>query len=51
MTKTTKIQRPTEAQIARGWKAIEDQSMGPKPVADKIEIGSAESAFDLPPAR
>jgi len=50
MTKTTKTQRPTPEQIERGWKAIETQAMGPVAVADKIEIGSADSGFDAPPA-
>lgn len=50
MTKTTKPQRPTAEQIARGWKAIETQANGPVAVADKIEIGSADSGFDAPPA-
>jgi len=49
MTKTTKLQRPTAAQIARGWKAIERQANGPVAVADKIEVGSELSAFDAPP--
>jgi hypothetical protein len=50
MTKTTKSQRPTAEQIARGWKAIERQALGPVAVTDRIEIGSTGSAFDAPPA-
>lgn len=46
-----KPQRPTAEQIRRGWEAIERQAMGPKPVADKVEIGSDQSGFDLPPKR
>lgn len=51
MTKTTKTQGRTAEQIDRGWKAIERQAMGPKPVEDKIEVGSEDSGFDEPPAR
>ena len=49
MTKTTKLQRPTAEQIRRGWEAIERQANGAVAVADKIEVGSTESAFDAPP--
>jgi hypothetical protein len=37
--------------MAKEWEAIERQAMGPKPAPSKVEVGSAESAFDEPPKR
>lgn len=53
MTKTTKRPGHTDEQVARGWLAIERLANGnttPLPASERIEIGSANSGFDAPPA-
>jgi hypothetical protein len=55
MTKTTQpakqIKRHTAEQVAASWRAMERQANGPVaiPAAERVEIGSADSGFDLPP--
>jgi hypothetical protein len=55
MTKTTRpakqIKRHTAEQVAAGWLAIERQGNGPVeiPASERVQIGSADSGFDLPP--
>jgi hypothetical protein len=39
----------TKRDMNEEFRAIERQAMGPVPPPRRVEVGSAESAFDLPP--
>jgi len=41
----------TKRDMRTEWEAIERQANGPVEPPRKVEVGSAESAFDEPPAR
>jgi hypothetical protein len=41
----------TKRDMAEEFRAIERQAMGSVPPPRRVEVGSAESAFDNPPAR
>ena len=54
MTKTTKRQGHTNEQVEAGWLAIEHYANGatkPRQGVERVEIGSEQSGFDLPPMR